>query len=111
MPDMSGRDRVRIVAALTTVAMLLAIGTTTVHYLEGWSWVDSMYFTAMTVTTVGHGELYPTSEASKIMAVMLAFGGIMIVVYSMSVVGSIFFRSRVKGVHERIRRMRKGQVI
>jgi voltage-gated potassium channel len=92
MLHITEKDRERILVALSTVAALVAIGTLTMRYAEGWSWVDSFYFTTMTVTTVGHGELYPTSDASKIIQSLLAFAGVMMVVYSMSVVGRIYFR-------------------
>jgi voltage-gated potassium channel len=112
MAEIHVRDRNRIMAALTSIAMLVLIGTVTTHYLESWSWVDSFYFTAMTVTTVGHGELYPSGDATKILQVLLAFAGVMIVVYSMSVVGSIFFRQTssspvAKEIAQRVHKMRE----
>jgi lysylphosphatidylglycerol synthetase-like protein (DUF2156 family) len=97
MPEISHKDTRRIAAAISAVAGLVTVGTVSIHYLERWPWIDCFYFVSMTVSTVGHGELYPTNDATKIVSSLLAFAGVMIVVYSMSVVGSIFFRQAEKG--------------
>lgn len=39
--------------------------------LESWSFIDSMYFTVATITTVGYGDLVPTNQASKITSIIL----------------------------------------
>ncbi len=58
---------------------LLVVGTVVYHYLEGWSWVDSFYFCTVAVTTVGFGDLHPTSDASKLFTVFYIFAGISLV--------------------------------
>lgn len=48
--------------------MLLLLVTGTLFYVrhEGWSYVDALYFCVMTMSTVGYGDLTPTSSVSKI---------------------------------------------
>ena len=48
--------------------MLILLATGTVFYVghEGWSYVDALYFCVMTMSTVGYGDLTPTSSVSKI---------------------------------------------
>jgi hypothetical protein len=60
---------------------VLALGTGTVvyHILEGWSWVDSFYFSSVAVTTVGFGDLTPTRDVSKLLTVFYIFSGIGII--------------------------------
>ena len=53
--------------------LLLAAGTVTFHYIEGWSWVDSLYFSSVAGTTVGFGDLAPTTDASKLISVVYIF--------------------------------------
>jgi len=60
-------------------AALLSIGTVVYHYLEGWSWVDSLYFSTVAVTTVGFGDLAPTTDGSKLFTVVYIVSGISIV--------------------------------
>ena len=54
----------------------LATGTVTFHYIEGWSWVDSFYFSSVAGTTVGFGDLAPTTDASKLISVAYIFLGV-----------------------------------
>ncbi|NOR19078.1 MAG: two pore domain potassium channel family protein [Xanthomonadales bacterium] len=43
---------------------------------EGWSISDSLYHAFINATTVGYGDFRPTRNSSKMLAVVLAFVGI-----------------------------------
>lgn len=60
-------------------ALLLALGTVVYRILEDWSWVDSFYFSAIAVTTVGFGDLTPTTDGAKLFTVFYVFSGIAII--------------------------------
>ncbi|SLN72936.1 voltage-gated potassium channel [Falsiruegeria litorea R37] len=36
------------------------------RYVEGWSWLDSIYFSVVTISTVGYGDFSPETAAGKI---------------------------------------------
>ena len=67
----------RLLAAAAVA--LLVVGTVMYRLLEGWSWVDAFYFSAIAVTTVGFGDLVPTTNASKLFTVLYVFTGIAII--------------------------------
>ncbi|HMS49728.1 potassium channel family protein [Candidatus Neomicrothrix sp.] len=53
----------------------LLTGTVVYHLLEDWSWVDSLYFSVVTLTTVGYGDLSPTTDLSKLFTVVYLVSG------------------------------------
>ena len=53
-------------AILIWMVLILLTGTIFYHRAEGWSWLDSLYFSVITLATVGYGDLAPTTPASKI---------------------------------------------
>jgi voltage-gated potassium channel len=43
---------------------------------EGWSGFDSLYWSFITATTVGYGDLRPLKRASRVLAILIAFLGL-----------------------------------
>ena len=44
--------------------------------LEGWSRFDSFYWSFITATTVGYGDVRPLKSTSKVVAIVVAFLGL-----------------------------------
>lgn len=65
--------------SLTLIVSLLsviALGTLFFHIVEGWGWIDSYFFTVVTVSTVGYGSLVPATILGKVAATVLIFFGL-----------------------------------
>lgn len=58
------------------VGGLVAGGATFHHRIEDFSWVDSFYFTVITLTTVGHGDLAPQTPAGKVFTLAYVLIGV-----------------------------------
>lgn len=63
-------------ALFALAATMLAIGTATYHATEKWSWLDSLYFSITTLTTLGIGNLYPHTVGGKIFTMVYLIIGI-----------------------------------
>ena len=66
-----------IVAALAGGVLLT--GTLAYRLLEDWGWIDSFYFSVITLTTVGYGDLSPSTPASKLFTVVYVISGISLI--------------------------------
>ena len=66
---------------VSVLLALLLIATATVVYRlgEGWSWVDSLYFSVVAVTTVGFGDLAPSTDGTKLFTVFYVLVGISLI--------------------------------
>jgi voltage-gated potassium channel len=84
----------RLVAVVSTMLGLIAVGTVTYHYLEHWSWVSSFYFTVCTITTVGYGDLYPTTEFSQLFTALYALAGVALGLASLGLIGGMYIARR-----------------
>jgi hypothetical protein len=67
-------SRPAIIWALST----LLIGMFFYHWMEGWSYVDSLYFCVVSLGTVGYGDLTPTTPESKVFTIVYLINGIVI---------------------------------
>ena len=64
---------------LLTTSFIIALGTVSFHHLEGWSWIDSIYFSVITLTTVGYGDFSPQTDGGKIFTLFYIVLGIGII--------------------------------
>ena len=64
---------------LGLVVLTLATGTVFYAEVEGWSVMNGFYFCAITLTTVGYGELAPSTVAGKLFTVFYIFASIGII--------------------------------
>jgi len=77
--DFRRKVRVYLGALSSLVILVLLSGTVFYHHLEGWSWLDSLYFCVITLTTIGFGDLYPTTPLSKLFTIFYVLIGIGII--------------------------------
>lgn len=67
---------VRFAATLAFFSALTVIGTVGYRIIEGWSLLDALYMTAITLTSVGYEEVHPLSETGQSFTMLLLVGGI-----------------------------------
>ncbi len=77
-------DETKFRIALGMLAILALVGTFFYHFVEKWSYLDAIYFSATTLTTVGFGDLHPTQPISKIFTIFYILSGVSLTLYSIS---------------------------
>ena len=69
------RTRLRLRYALFALVAAIVFGTIGFHLIESWSLQDSLYVTVQTLTTVGYGDVTPSSSAGRSFAVVIMLMG------------------------------------
>jgi voltage-gated potassium channel len=71
---------------LIYASIVIALGAVLYRWLEGWSWLDSVYFVVITSTTIGYGDLHPTTPATKIITIFFGLNGIVLLLMLFDVI-------------------------
>lgn len=61
---------------LIATASIIIIGTIVFHFVEDWKWIDAIYFSVITLTTVGYGDFAPQTDFGKLFTVFYVLSGI-----------------------------------
>jgi voltage-gated potassium channel len=71
---------------ICALIFIVAIGVIGYRVIEGWSFLDSLYMTITTITTVGFAEVHPLSMAGKIFTIFLIIGGVGVALYVLTTI-------------------------
>ncbi len=69
------------VAALFLAAVVIT-GVIGYHFLEAYTWLEALYMTVITLTTVGFQEVRPLTSTGRIFTIVLLAGGVGVVFYT-----------------------------
>ncbi|MDO6760176.1 NAD-binding protein [Tamlana sp. 2_MG-2023] len=78
--------RIRIYKALFLLLIILLIGVLGFRYISDYTWIDALYMTVITMTTVGFSEVVPLDAESKIFTIFLIFASVVIVGFALSII-------------------------
>lgn len=78
--------RTKIYVAILLLMILLIVGILGFKLISHYSWIDAIYMTVITITTVGFGEVQPLDDFSKIFTVFLILASVVIVGFAISII-------------------------
>jgi len=91
--------------------IILLIGSYIFHHIEGWRYLDSLYFTVETSTTIGYGDFVPRTDTGKVFTMFYCFFGIAMVFYFVTLIGRYFLSRQIKQKLETGGRIKKNKGI
>lgn len=99
------------------VALVMVYGVAGYMLLEGWSFIDALYMTVTTLTTVGFREVRPLDASGRAFTITLVVAGVAVFLVALALVAGYFAetdraqRSRRKRMQRRIDRLQDHFVI
>lgn len=75
---------------------LIGIGGISIHFIEGMSFLDGIWWAFVTTTTVGYGDLSPKTGIGRVVAMILMIAGIGLIGSLTSTITSYFIRAERK---------------
>lgn len=96
----------RLLSVVLVLVLLLGCGTMGYVLLEGWHWIDALYMTVITLSTVGYGEVVPLTNTGRVFSMVLILLGVGGAAYAFSMVTDYIVAGELRGALRRQRMVR-----
>jgi len=87
----------RIITVLSLFVFIMGVGMLGYRFIEGWTWLEALYMTTITVTTVGFGELYELSTVGRMFTIGLVMLGVGAFTYTFSTFADYLIAGQLQG--------------
>ena len=78
--------RFKIYLALLSIIGMVTVGIFGFKVFAHHSWIDAVYMTIITISTVGYGEVQPLNDSGKIFAVFLIITSVITLGYAITII-------------------------
>lgn len=86
----------RIMIGLTMLFAIIVVGVTGYMLIEGDNFLNALYMTVITVSTVGYGEVHQLSAGGKIFTMVLIISSFTTYAYALTTISTHFFEGQLK---------------
>ena len=91
-----------ILYPVVSVFLLLSLGTFAYHNIEGWGYLDSLYFSTVTLGTIGYGDMTPKTDLGKAFTIGYIIFGVSTFLIILLQIGEHLVQNRLETAYERI---------
>ncbi len=99
--------RKKLFLALALIIIVIAFGTAGYQLIEGWNFLDALYMTIITLTTVGYREVHELSSRGMIFTIVLLMVGVGTFLYALSAGAKIILEGELQELFGRKRLEKK----
>ena len=86
---------------MTLIVFIIAFGTIGYMVIEGWNFLDSIYMTITTITTVGYREIHDLSFKGMLFTIVLIVGGVGTALYALTTGAGVLLEAEFKDIFGR----------
>lgn len=86
----------QVIIPIAILILMIFAGGFIYSNIEGWRYFDSVYYTVVTITTIGYGDFVPQTDLGKFFTMMFVFLGIAMAFYLFSIIGRYIFEKQLK---------------
>ena len=97
----------RLLLSAALIALIVSFGTAGYMAVEGWDFIDSLYMTVITLTTVGFKEVHDLSFSGRIFTIVLLIGGVGTVFYTLGIGAKFIVEGELQEIFGRQRLEKK----
>jgi len=94
----------KIRAALILILTIIVVGISGYMIIEGDTFINALYMTIITVSTVGFGEIHTLSMTGKIFTIVLILSSFGTYAYAISIITSYFVEGQLRYIFKGYRR-------
>lgn len=95
-----------LLTAIALIFFLYLVAVPFYMHFEGFTLVEAIYFTSVTITTVGYGDVVPKTDVGRLFTVLLLFSGVSIFFYHVTHFGLFKERAIDPHVQKRLQMLR-----
>jgi len=85
-----------LIFANLLVIFIISLGVAGYMIIEGWNFLDALYMTVTTLTTVGYGEVHEISKMGQVFTILLIFIGVTFFLYVAGAVVQFMVEGRIR---------------
>jgi voltage-gated potassium channel len=97
----------KFVTALIMLVAILSFGTFGYMFIEHSSFMDSLYMTMITISTIGFGEVFPLDTKGRIFTMVLILVGVGFVMFMFSKITEAVVGGELRAIYGRLNMKKK----
>jgi len=85
-----------LITGIIIALCIVLFGTTGYMFIEDWEFLDALYMTIITISTVGFSEVHHISKAGRLFTIVLVFFGVGFTLYIAAAVVQFMVEGRIR---------------
>ena len=85
-----------LIVSIILSSIILVIGTTGYMIIEDWRFLDALYMTVITISTVGYREINQIGDAGRVFTILLVVIGVGFTLYVAAAVVQFMVEGRIR---------------